>query len=104
MIHEINEEILNLLRDFDKLPSGSLAQETLYQEIEKRYDKIAELKKPHMFERPSGQRIAMGVSFALIGSGWLFHFGGVLTFGIFVLLVTLVGVMKAPQEHDDEKG
>jgi len=103
LIHEINEEILGLLKDFDKLPVGSLAQETLYNEIEKRYDKIAELKKPHMFERPTGQRIALVVSFALIGFGWLFHVGGVLTFGVFALLVTVLGVMKAPVERDDEK-
>lgn len=102
-IAQLRKEITELLGQYELLPSGSKAQSELYMEIEQRYDEIKELKKPHAFERPAGQRIALGTSLALVGGGWLFHSGGVLTFGVFVLFITVLGVMKAPSSGGDAK-
>ena len=57
-------------------------------------DEIEELKKPTALERPSGIKAAYAVAVVFMAYGLLVGSYGTFTFGVFALIVGLVGAAR----------
>lgn len=92
-IEKLKREIDELNDKYWWLPPGETRERAL-EVIEGKTKEIAELEKPTALEKPAGIKAAYALAVVFMAYGLLVGSYGTFTFGVFALIVGLVGAAR----------
>lgn len=95
-ITQIEQEIESIRRDHLWMPL-CCAQEA-HDEIDEKRAQIKRLEEPHFFEKPVGQTLAQITGGVISAVGLLLQSYGTFTFGVFILILSALGAIRAPKK------